>query len=75
MLHLFDEGIMSAKASAAKLRERQSNVIAFPQSPRLRIAFRCEDTARVAICSHCGGLLAEGESEDECSSVRVSRSS
>ena len=75
MLHAVDEGIMSARTSVAKSRERQSNVIAFPQGPRLRVAFRCEDTARAAICSHCGGLLAEGESEDECSSVRVSRSS
>jgi hypothetical protein len=75
MLRLFDEGIMSAKASAAKLRERLSNVIAFPQASRLRVAFRCEDTARAAICSHCGGALADGESEDECSSIRVSRSS
>jgi hypothetical protein len=75
MLPAFDEGTMSAKASAAKLRERQGNVIAFPQAPRLRIAFRCEDIARAAICSHCGGRLAEDESEDDCSSVRVSKSS
>ena len=73
MLSSFDEGTM-AKASTAKLRDRQSNVIAFPQAPRLRIAIRC-DEARTAVCSHCGGLLGEGESEDECSSVRVSRSS
>jgi hypothetical protein len=73
MLPSFDEGIMSAKASAARLRE--SNVIAFPKGPRLRVAFRCEDAARAVICSHCGGPLAEGEAEDECSSVRVSRSS
>ena len=66
---------MAAKASAAKAPDRESNVIAFPQASRLRVAFRCEDTAHTAICSHCGGLLAEGESEDECSSVRVSRSS
>jgi glucuronate isomerase len=75
MLHRFDEGIMAAKASAAQMRDSQSNVIAFPQASRLRVAFRCEDTARAAICSHCGGLLAEGESEDECSSIRVFRSS
>jgi hypothetical protein len=75
MLHVFDEGIMAAKASTASMRDGQSNVVAFPQGPRLRVAFRCEDTVRAAICSHCGGLLAEGESEDECSSIRVSRSS
>jgi len=73
MLSPFDEGIM-AKASTAKLRDRQGNVVAFPQAPRLRLAIRCDD-ARTAVCSHCGGLLAEDESEDDCSSVRVSRSS
>jgi hypothetical protein len=56
------------------LRDRLSNVIAFPQAPRLHLAIRCDD-ARVAVCSHCGGQLAEGESEDDCSSVRVSQSS
>jgi len=73
MLPSFDEGIM-AKASTAKLRDRKSNVIAFPQAPRLRLAIRCDD-APAAVCSHCGGPLGEGESEDDCSSVRVSRSS
>jgi hypothetical protein len=73
MLSPFDEGIMP-KASTAKLRDRLSNVIAFPQAPRLHLAIRCDD-ARVAVCSHCGGQLAEGESEDDCSSVRVSQSS
>jgi hypothetical protein len=68
-------GTMSAKASAAKVQERQDNVIAFPKAPRLRLAIRCEDAARAAICSHCGGVLSEGESEDDCSSVRVFRSS
>ena len=63
-----------AKASTAKLQDRQNNVIAFPQAPRVRLAIRCDD-AREAVCSHCGGLLAEDESEDECSSARVSRSS
>lgn len=66
---------MSAKASAAKMRERLDNVIAFPQSQRPHVAIVCEGTARAAVCSHCGGVLAEGESEDDCSSVRVSRSS
>jgi hypothetical protein len=56
----------------AKAHNRQSNVIAFPQPPRNRLAIRCEDSARVAICSHCGGVLGPGESEDDCSSVRVS---
>jgi hypothetical protein len=66
---------MSAKAtSTAKLRDRVSNVIAFPQAQCIRVAVSCDD-ARVAICSHCGGPLAEGESEDDCSSIRVSRSS
>jgi hypothetical protein len=73
MLPPFDEGIM-ANASTARLQDRQGNVIAFPQAPRLRIAIRCGE-ARVTVCSHCGGPLTEGESEDECSSIRVSRSS
>jgi hypothetical protein len=63
-----------ANASTARRQNRQSNVIAFPQAPRLHIAIRCEE-ARTAVCSHCGGPLAEGESEDECSGNRVSRSS
>jgi len=65
---------MSAKATTAKLQDRMSNVIAFPRAPRMGAAIRCEDAARVAICSHCGGPLGEGESEDDCSSIRVSRS-
>ena len=70
MLSPFEEGIM-AKASTAKLRDRHSNVVAFPQAPRLRLAIRCDD-ARASVCSHCGGLLAEDESEDECSSAGLS---
>lgn len=54
---------------AAKLHDRNSNVIAFPQAPRTRAAIRCEDEARTAICSYCGGLLGAGESEDDCSSA------
>lgn len=59
----------------AKMQVRQSNVIAFRQVERNRPAIRCEDSAHVAICSHCGGALAKGESEDDCSSARISRSS
>jgi hypothetical protein len=59
---------------AAKMQDRNSNVIAFPQALKPR-AIRCEDTTRATTCSHCGGLLAKGESEDDCSSARVSRSS
>lgn len=61
----------------AKAQDRQNNVIAFPRGPRNRMAIRCDDSTRAAICSHCGGLLANGESEDDCSSAgaRVSRSS
>ena len=55
----------------AKAHNRQSNVIAFPQPPRTRSAIRCEDSTRIAVCSHCGGLLADGESEDDCSSARI----
>jgi hypothetical protein len=61
----------------AKAQDRLSNVIAFPHAPRDRFAIRCEDSPRTAVCSHCGGLLAKGESEDDCSSVgaRLSKSS
>jgi hypothetical protein len=62
---------MFSKATAAKMQNRESNVIAF----RTRVAIRCEDATRAAICSHCGGMLAKGESEDECSSARISRTS
>ena len=66
---------MSAKMMAAKMQDRKSNVIAFPQALRTSAAIHCEDASRAAICTHCGGLLAKGETEDDCSSVRVSRSS
>ena len=61
----------------AKAQDRQSNVIAFPRTPRNRMAIYCEESTPAAICSHCGGLLAKGESEDDCSSAtaRISRSS
>jgi hypothetical protein len=64
---------MAAKMPA-KIQDKASNVIAFPQTLRLR-AIRCDDSTRAAICSHCGGLLGRGESEDDCSGARVSRSS
>jgi hypothetical protein len=56
---------------AAKMQDLNSNVIAFPRAPRMLGAIRCDDAAR-AVCSHCGGLLAEGESEDDCSSAALS---
>jgi hypothetical protein len=59
----------------AKAQDRQTNVIAFPRAQRNPVAMACEETTRAAICSHCGGPLAKGESEDECSSARVSRKS
>ena len=66
---------MSSKALAAKMQDRPGNVIAFPHALRTRVTVRCEDTTRAAICSHCGGMLAKGETEDECSSARISRTS
>ena len=66
---------MSSKLMAAKMQDRASNVIAFPQALRTHVAIRCEDATCAAICSHCGGTLAKGESEDECSSARISRTS
>lgn len=62
---------MSAKA--ANMQDSKSNVLAFPKALRMRAAIRCEGAPRVAICSHCGGTLAKGESEDDCSSARISR--
>jgi hypothetical protein len=56
---------------AAKMQDRNSNVIAFPQAPRMLGAIHCDSAAR-AVCSHCGGLLTEGESEDDCSSAALS---
>jgi hypothetical protein len=64
---------MAAKM-LAKMQDRKSNVIAFPQAQRLR-AIRCEASPQAATCSHCGGLLAKDESEDDCSSARASRTS
>jgi hypothetical protein len=57
----------------AKAQDRPSNVIAFPRAPRNGQSLRCEDTTHAAVCSHCGGLLAKGESEDDCSGARISR--
>ena len=75
-LCMFGEGKpMFSKATAAKMQKRESNVIAFSQALRTRVAIRCEDATLAAICSHCGGMLAKGESEDECSSARISRTS
>ena len=67
--------IMSTKATAANAQDRTSNVLAFPKASRMSAAIRCEGAPRAAVCSHCGGVLAEGESEDDCSSARISRSS
>lgn len=64
---------MAAKMPA-KTQDKTSNVIAFPQAQALR-AIRCDDSTRAVVCSHCGGLLGRGESEDDCSSARISRSS
>ena len=58
-----------------KLQVRQSNVIAFPHASRTPVVIKCEEPPRIAICSHCGGVLAKGESEDDCSSARAFRSS
>jgi hypothetical protein len=69
----FGEGAMAAKMPA-KIQDKNSNVIAFPQAQRLR-AIRCDDSTGVMVCAHCGGPLGRGESEDDCSSARISRSS
>jgi hypothetical protein len=62
---------MSAKF---KLQDARSNVVAFrARYERAQAAIQCEEIKTVAICVHCGGWLAEGESEDDCSSARVSR--
>jgi hypothetical protein len=63
-----------AATMPAKTQEKTSNVIAFPQAQRPR-TIRCDDSTRAVVCSHCGGRLGRGESEDDCSSARVSRSS
>jgi hypothetical protein len=57
----------------AKAQDRQTNVIAFPRAQRNRAAMTCEDATRADVCSHCGGRLTKGESEDDCSSARISR--
>jgi hypothetical protein len=57
-----------------KAQDRQSNVIAFPRAPR-SIRMTCEETTHATVCAHCGGRLAKGESEDDCSSARIFRTS
>lgn len=62
---------MSAKF---KLQDARNNVVAFrTRNRRALAAVQCEEVKTAAICVHCGGWLAEGESEDDCSSARVSR--
>lgn len=53
---------------ASKLQSRSANVIAFPRTQRPPLAARCDDGTQ-KLCSHCGGLLQDGESEDDCSSI------
>jgi hypothetical protein len=56
-----------------KVQVRPTNVIAFPRFQRDHAMMRCDDTKSAAICSYCGGRLAKGESEDDCSSRRISK--
>ena len=51
-----------------KMQDRPANVIVFPRLQRARLAARCDDGAQ-KVCSHCGGLLQDGESEDDCSTI------
>ena len=51
------------------------NVIDFFASARLREARSYPFQASDSYCSHCGGWLAEGESEDDCSSALLTRTS
>ncbi len=44
------------------------DLFAFARS-RERVAPRAARIASASYCAHCGAWLAEGESEDECSSV------
>jgi hypothetical protein len=55
-----------------KVQDRPTNVIAFSRFQREH-AMRCEDAKHAAVCSYCGGRLAKGESEDDCSSRRISK--
>jgi hypothetical protein len=56
----------------AKAQDKRTNVIAFAHFQR-NPTIRCEDAKGAAICSYCGGRLAKGESEDDCSSRRLSK--
>lgn len=57
------------------LENRNRNVIEFPRQRRRRqLTMSCTEALHTKVCSHCGGRLAEDESEDDCSSARRSRS-
>ncbi|ETR78982.1 hypothetical protein X566_05430 [Afipia sp. P52-10] len=61
-------------AAKSKQQDARSNVLVFRRrDDRAPLAIQCEDIKAVAICVHCGGWLAEGESADDCSSARVSQ--
>lgn len=45
------------------------NVIAFPQRRQRPGASTRTAGETAKICAHCGGVLGEGEFEDECSSA------
>ena len=55
-----------------KVQDKRTNVIAFAPFQRNPM-MRCEDAKIAAICSYCGGRLQKGESEDDCSSRRLSK--
>ncbi len=51
------------------------NVIDFFASARQRETRAYAFQASANYCSHCGGWLAEGESENDCSSAELTRTS
>lgn len=73
MLRAFKGVLMSSQSQKVSSALVASNVVAFPMRtlrPSLKLV--CTDAAVMRACVHCGGWMAEDESDDDCSSIRLS---
>lgn len=74
MLTPFKGVIMPVPSQDTTTATIARNVIAFPvraRRPSLKLV--CTDDVSMRTCAHCGGWMAEDESDEDCSSIRVFR--
>jgi hypothetical protein len=74
MLAPFKGVIMPVQSQDTTTATIARNVIAFPvraRKPSVKIV--CIDNDGMRTCAHCGGWMAEDESDEDCSSLRVSK--